>query len=60
LVKPASEQQVPVDEWKFLRPDNELVRTLKKLAMGMARAVQLDARKTEKTLKGAKKVYYGR
>jgi len=59
-VQSLGEQEVSVDQWRFVKPDNEMVRTLKKLAMGMARVVQLEAKKTEKILKETKKVYYGR
>jgi hypothetical protein len=37
-----------------------MVRTLKKVALGFTKAVQIEAQQVEKKLHQAKKVYYGR
>ena len=54
------QQEVSVDQWKRISPDNEMVRSLKRMALGFSRAVQIEVQETEKILKQAKKVYYGR
>jgi hypothetical protein len=56
----SDQQEIPVDQWKRISPDNEMIRTLKKMALGFSKAVQMELKETEKSLKRATKVYYGR
>jgi hypothetical protein len=47
------------DVWKTISPDNLLIRTLRTMTLNFSKAVELEAQQTIKTLKNAKKVYYG-
>jgi hypothetical protein len=45
--------------WKSIGPDNLMIRTLRAMTLNFSRTIELEAQQTEKTLKSAKKVYYG-
>jgi hypothetical protein len=47
------------DAWKTISPNNLMIRTLRTMTLNFAKAVELEAKRTAKTLKNAKKVYYG-
>ena len=47
-------------KWVTIKPDNLLVRSLKEMAGNLAYMVEKEIKQTEKTLKKAEKVFYGR
>jgi hypothetical protein len=63
-VRPDSEPEILLTEegedvWKTISPDNLLIRTLRTMTLNFSKAVEMEAKETAKTLKTAKKVYYG-
>ena len=57
-----SEPEILLDEedvWRTISPDNLLIRTLRTMTLNFSKAVEMEAKQTVKTLKNAKKVYYG-
>jgi hypothetical protein len=47
-------------KWSMISADNYMVRTLKQSVVGLAKALEVQVKQTEKDIRKAQKVFYGR